>query len=72
MPLTTNYANKVLNYIFGKETLSKPEAIYIALSTNDPEADNGLFEELSGNTYERVPAAGYIGDAADRSISNTK
>ena len=78
MPLTTVYANKVLNYIFGKEALTKPTAVYIALSTNDPEADGGVFEELTGNTYERVLLMNNSGDtnlmgsASERTITNAK
>lgn len=78
MPFSTNCANNVLNYLFGKQTLSAPTAIYIALSANDPEADNGTFNELSGDTYERVLLINNAGDtnlmgsASGRAISNAK
>lgn len=55
MPFTTDYAHNILNYIFGKtKTLTAPADVYLALSSNDPEADNGTFTELSGGGYTRV------------------
>lgn len=78
MPLTTVYANKVLDYIFGKSSLTRPTAVYIALSANDPEADNGTFNEISGDTYERVLLmnnegdTNLMGNASERTITNTK
>lgn len=78
MPFSTTYANDILNYTFAKtQSLTAPSAVYIGLSTNDPEADGGAFTELSGNGYARVlisqrgatyPAL--IGSAASRAISN--
>lgn len=54
MPFAESYANNILNYIFGKtKTLTAPTDVYLALSSNDPEADNGTFTELSGGGYER-------------------
>lgn len=80
MPFTTNYANDVLNYIFGKtKTLTAPTDVYLALSSNDPEADNGTFTELSGGGYARVHICttnglypNLMGTAAGRAISNNK
>lgn len=55
MPHSTTYANNVLNYTFGKtKTLTAPSYVYVALSSNDPEADGGTFTELSGGNYSRV------------------
>lgn len=80
MPFATTYANSILNYIFGKTSgLTAPSSVYIALSSNDPEADGGTFTELSGGGYSRVLISlrgetypDVIGSASARSITNTK
>lgn len=78
MPYSKDYANQILNVTLAKQAqLSAPSTVYIGLSTNDPEADDGIFNELSGNGYKRVlisqKGASYpakIGTAADRVISS--
>lgn len=81
MPFNTTTANKLLDWTLGNSavSLSQQNTVYIGLSTNDPEADGGIFTELTGDTYERVLIAQHgesypdcIGSAADRSIENTK
>lgn len=80
MPFSTTYANNILNWTFGKSTgLSGHTKVYIGLSSNDPEADNGTFTELSGSGYTRVLISQYgetypdvIGSASARSITNPK
>lgn len=54
MPFTNTYANDILNWAFGKGALSSHSKVYIGLCSNDPEADNGTINELSGGGYERV------------------
>lgn len=79
MPFTDNYANNILNYLFAKtSTLTAPSAVYIGLCKNDPVADNGAIQELSGNGYSRVMIAqkgetypNVIGSASGRAITNT-
>lgn len=81
MPFNDTYANQLLDWTLGQRavTLSQFSEVYIGLSTNDPEADGGVFEEFEGDTYERIliakTNASYpdcIGNAANRSIQNTK
>lgn len=80
MPFTNTYANNILNYVFGKQkTLTAPTSVYIALSSNDPEADNGTFTELSGGGYARVLISlngeaypDYLGSASGRALTNVK
>lgn len=82
MPFSTNYANNILNYLFAKtQTLSAPSVVYLGLSENDPEADGGVFNELSCDTYARLLISGtstsvsyldYIGNANNRAITNAK
>ena len=78
MPFSTPYANQILSYTLSKTmTLTAPEFVYLGLCSNDPEADNGTFTELSGGNYSRVlivqrnqsfPAL--IGSASNRKITN--
>lgn len=77
MPFNDAFANNILNWALGKGTLSNMSAIYIGLCTNDPEADEGSFSELSGNGYSRVLISQYgkdypnlIGSASGRVIKN--
>lgn len=80
MPFNDSYANGILNYAFAKvSSLTAPSSVYIGLSSNDPEADEGVFTELSGNGYERVLVSvkgqsypDLIGSASLRQILNTK
>ena len=79
MPFDTTTANSILAWAMGKGILATKSKVYIGLSSNDPEADGGTFNELSGDTYERVLVSQYgeayppfIGNAADRSITNVK
>lgn len=79
MPFSTDYANNILNYLFSKTaTLTAPSTVYIGLCTNDPEADGGAFNELSGGGYARVLISqkgesypNVIGSASGRAITNT-
>jgi len=79
MPFTVNESNNILNWALGKTgALAAKEQVWIALLKNDPEADNGAIDELSGDTYERVlihqsanAYPGLIGVASDRVIKNT-
>lgn len=78
MPFSTPYANNILNYLFAKtKELIIPDAVYIGLCANDPEADNGTFNELSGYGYARVLISqkgetypNVIGSASNRMITN--
>lgn len=78
MPFTNNYANNILNYAFAKTaSLTAPSAVYIGLTTNDPEADGGTFNEISGGGYARVLISqkgesfpNVIGSASNRAITN--
>lgn len=79
MPFSTTYANNILNWAFGKKSLSSQDYIYIGLCSNDPEADSGTFTELSGGAYVRVLIFLYnekypdvIGAASNREIKNVK
>ena len=80
MPFSNTYANLILNYTFSKVAkLDAPEFVYIGFCSNDPEADNGTFNELSGNGYSRVLISqrgqtypDVIGTASNRQIKNTK
>lgn len=78
MPFSTDYANKILNWLFSKSSaLTPPTTVYIGLCTNDPEADGGTFNELSGGGYSRVLISQYngsypnvISSASNRAITN--
>lgn len=81
MPFSTTYANQLLDWTLGKGSvsLSKFSEVWIGLSTNNPEEDNGAFTELSGDTYSRVLIAqsgnaypDVIGTANERLIKNVK
>ena len=78
MPFSSTYANQILNYVFSKTaSLTAPNSVYIGLSKNDPEADNGVFTELAGYGYGRVLISqkglaypNVISTASNRSITN--
>lgn len=80
MPFNTTYANKILDWAFGKSAgLSPQEHVWLGLCSNDPEADGGTFNELSGNGYARVLVSQYnndhpdfIGTATARAIRSVK
>lgn len=81
MPFSNAYANELLDYTLGKvaNISTAPTNIYIGLSSNDPEADGGTFNELSGNAYARVLVSirnqtypDLISRASDREIKNIK
>ena len=81
MPFSVSQANAFLNFMFSKTNaaLTPPTYIYMGLSKNDPEADNGTFTELSGDTYARVLISqkgetypDVIGPANGRTIKNVK
>lgn len=77
MPLSVTKANSILGYLFGKVQLGAIENVYIGLSSNNPEEDNGTFTELSGGNYRRVFISQWnetypnvMGAASNRSITN--
>ena len=80
MPFSTTYANSVLNLMMGRTaSLTGHKMVYLGLCTNDPEADAGVFNELSGNAYGRVLLHEYNMDHPDlmnaasaRGITNKK
>ena len=79
MPFSTTCANSVLAWMFGKGTLSTNSKVYIGLCSNDPEATNGTFTELSGGAYARVLVSAYnntypdyMSTPANREIKNSK
>ena len=80
MPFSNVYANNILNWAMGRSNaLSGHDQVFIGLCSNDPEADKGIFNELSGNGYGRVlihqyneTYPGLMNPAGDRSISNGK
>ena len=79
MPHSITEANNILDYTFRGKSLSSISELWIGLSTNDPVADGGEFNELSGNGYARVLVEQFgksypalLGAAADRSITNVK
>ena len=79
MPYSKTYANNILNWTFGKGNLTSHNNVYIGLCSNDPEADDGAFTELSGGAYTRVLVSilnqqypDYIGAANNREIGNAK
>ena len=81
MPFSVTQAAAILNFMFSKSgtALTPPSSIYMALSSNDPEADGGTFNELSGNNYARVLISqknetypDFIPATNTRTIQNTK
>lgn len=56
MPYSETYAQRFLNYTLGQSMTPfyPPTNIYLALFTNDPEADGGVFTELTVPGYERL------------------
>lgn len=79
MPFSDTYANNILNWTFGKRSLSSHSRVYIGLCTNNPETDGGTINELSGGGYERVLISqfdseypGLMNSATLRSIINGK
>ena len=80
MPFSTTYANNILNWAMGRtNTMSGHSKVFIGLCSNDPEADNGTFTELSGNGYGRVLLHQYgetypslMNSATDRGVVNGK
>lgn len=80
MPFSTVDANKILDWAIGKSAaLSAHSKVFIGLCSNDPEASNGTFTELSGKGYGRVlinqfgeTYPGIMSAAANRTITNSK
>jgi hypothetical protein len=78
MPFSTSYTEQILNYTLSKiDGIEAPSEVYIGLCSNDPEADNGTFTELSGSGYSRVLISrksdnypNLIGTASNRTITN--
>ena len=81
MPFNTTYATNILNWIIGKTAQSSLPAhskVFLGLCSNDPEADNGTFTELSGGSYGRVLINQYnqefpgLMSVSGRAMSNSK
>lgn len=80
MPFNTLYANNILNLVMGKTaSMTGTSKVWLGLCSNDPEAGNGSFNELSGKGYTRVllhqyndSYPGLIGSADNRAIANVK
>lgn len=78
MPFTVTETNNILNWALGKSTsLTGRSEVWMALLSNDPEADDGAINELSGDTYERVLISKHgetypalIGTASNRVIKS--
>lgn len=83
MILSETYANNYLSFLLGKvKTLTAPTTVYIGLSTNNPEIEDGDyaigdFNEITGDTYERVVLVingesypNLVGTADDRKMTN--
>lgn len=82
MPYSVEKRNEFLKLTFPSLNsnvtgVSTPAQLYLALSVNDPVADKGVFNELSGDTYKRkliarkgqdLPA--YMSDIKDGKIYN--
>lgn len=63
MPFSTTYANQLLDMIFARRYgVKAPKVVYLALSKNNPEEDNGRFEEIAGDTYKRLRIASLVED----------
>lgn len=80
MPFSTTYANNILNWALGKSgnLISHPK-VFLGLCSNNPEASDGTFTELSGNGYGRVLLEQYgdtypalMTSASNRGIRNAK
>ena len=80
MPFDTTNANAILNWAMGKTgALPAHSQVWLGLSSNTPEADDGTFTELSGNGYGRVllhqyneTYPGLMNAASARAITNGK
>lgn len=80
MILSDNYANNYLNFLLGNvATLTAPTQVWLGLSSNNPEGEDGIFTELAGGNYSRVLVKirgesypDVLGTASDRSITNVK
>ena len=78
MPYSDSYANQILNYTLAKtQQLTAPTQVWIGLSSNNPKAAGGAFNELSGGGYARVLISlrnetypNFISSATDRAITN--
>lgn len=78
MPYSTTDANSILGWTFAKNAITSKNQVFIGLSSNDPEADKGVFTELSGDGYARELIAQYgetypakMGTPSNRQIKNT-
>lgn len=82
MPYSMTKRNQFLNLTFpGASTVSynSPNKIYLGLSSNDPVADGGTFNELDCDTYSRLLIArrgqdlpDYLSTVAEGKIYNKK
>lgn len=81
MPFSTTDANAILSWMMGYSSLASKGSVYIALLTNDPEADNGTCNEIPKgfDTYERVQISSgsssaypYLMDVADARVIKNK
>jgi hypothetical protein len=78
MPVGVTDSNNFLGWLFAKNSMNNKNKVYIGLSSNDPEADGGVFNELSGDGYARELISQYgesypnkIGSPSNRKITNT-
>lgn len=77
MPFNTTTANNILDWAFGKTELSRKNAVYIGLSSTNPEGEGGTFTELAYTNYARVLLRSttynpeIISSADEREVSNT-
>ena len=80
MPFDTPTTNMILDWAIGRrQSLPVHDKVFLGLCSNDPEADGGTFNELSGNGYSRVlihqyneTYPGLITASANRVVSNIK
>lgn len=82
MPYSVEKRNQFLRVTFptmSTATVSTPDRLYLALCKNDPEADGGVFDELTCDTYARVLLArkgqdlpDYMSAIANGAIDNVK
>lgn len=80
MPYSMTKRNDFLKQTFPTaNTANSPSNLYLGLCKNDPVADNGTFNELSGDTYSRVllrrktdSLPDYLSDVSNGKVYNVK
>ena len=71
MPWGDTYANRALDHLVGGSTQSVPANRFLALLTSAPNADGSGGTEVSAGDYARITAAGKLGAASARKITNS-